>query len=123
MKKLAILFVVSVLIFSSCKKDLKVMEPAPSPVQNTAMVDMKVTADFDWKTMKDLQVEIQSNTKAVLYIKSKDGTVYHKAMMNYGETYLTKITVPTHEKELEVFLAGQSRIIPVTNDRISVSFQ
>ncbi|NQV01322.1 MAG: hypothetical protein HQ542_01645 [Bacteroidia bacterium] len=123
MKKLSIVFVMSVLIFSACKKDLEVMEPAPAPVQTTAMADMNVDSDFDWKTIKDLQVEIKSNARAVLYIMSREGTVYHKAMMKNGETYQTSIAVPTYEAELEIVLAGQTRIIPVTKDWISVSFQ
>ncbi|MBL7139085.1 MAG: hypothetical protein ISS17_09955 [Bacteroidales bacterium] len=120
---LGITLAVILITFTGCKKNLEVMEPAPSPAQTTAMADMKVNSDFDWKTIKDLQVEIKSNTKAVLYIKSKEGTVYHKAMLNNGETYHTSIAVPTYEKELEILLAGQTRTIPVTNDWISVSFQ
>ncbi|MFH1937076.1 MAG: hypothetical protein ABIK52_05895 [Bacteroidota bacterium] len=123
MKKLAILFAVSVFIFSACKKDLKVMEPAPSPVQATAMTDIQVNADFNWKTMKNLQVEITSNATAVIYIKSPKGTVYHKAMTTNGERYHTVISVPTFETTLEVLLAGQKRTVPVTNDWISVSFK
>ncbi len=115
---------VMVIFFTGCQKDLEMMEPSPSPVQaSTATTDMQVNADFDWKTMKDLQVEVKSNTKAVLYIKSKTGSIYHKAMVNYGETYHTSFAVPTYEKELEILLAGQSKTIPIANDGITVSFQ
>lgn len=114
---------IALTFFTSCKKDLQMMEPSPSPVQTTTMTDLKANADFDWNTMKDLQLEIKSNVKAVLYIKSKTGTVYHKAMMSAGEIYQSSVTVPTYETEIEVLLAGQSRVIPITNDWIRVSFQ
>ena len=122
MKKLTILFVVSVLVFSACKKNLEVKDPNPSPMETTAMADLKLNADFDWKTTRDFQIEVTSNTRAVLYIKSKEGTVYHKAMVISGEMYKTSITIPSFEKELEFRIAGHSRVIPVTTDRISVSF-
>lgn len=119
-----IALVTMLVFFSSCQKDLEMMEPSPSPLQTaTTMSDMQVNADFDWKTMKDLQIEVKSNTKAVLYIKSKTGTIYHKAFVNYGESYNTTFAVPTYEKELEILLAGQSRTVSVSNDWISVSFQ
>jgi len=120
---LGITLAVILITFTGCKKDLEVMEPSPSPAMTNGMADIKVNADFEWNTMKDLQLDIISNATAVLYVKSKTGVVYHKAMTNNGSTYQTTITVPTYEKELEVVLAGQSRLIPITNDRISVSFQ
>ena len=123
MKKLAFIAIISILIFAGCKKNLEVMEPTPSPTQVTKMADMNVNADFTWNTEKNIQVDVKSNVKGVLYIKSKDGTVYHKAMMNYGDTYQTSIAVPTCETELEVLLANQSKTIPATSDWISVFFQ
>ena len=123
MKKLAFIAIISILIFAGCKKNLEVMEPTPSPTQVTKMADMNVNADFAWNTEKNIQVDVKSNVKGVLYIKSKDGTVYHKAMMNYGDTYQTSIAVPTCETELEVLLANQSKTIPATSDWISVFFQ
>lgn len=120
--RLGVTLAVILITFTGCKKDLEVMEPSPSPVQTTAMEDMKVNSGFDWKTFKDIQVDISSNANAVLYIKSADGTVYHKAMMTNGANYQTTISVPTFESELTVVLAGQSRIIPLTSDWITVSF-
>ncbi len=123
MKKLAIVFVASLFIFAGCKKDLEVMEPTPSPAMVTKMADMKVNADFDWKTIKAVQVNVLSNAKAVLYIKSKNGTVYNKGMAMHGKTYQANIAVPTHVNELEIVLGGQVRTVPITTDRISVSYQ
>lgn len=122
-QKLAfVLLAVGLISLAGCKKDLEMMEPAPSPGMTTSMKDMKVNTDFDWKTTTAYQVAISSNAKAVLYIKSKEGTVYHKAMVNNGETYNTSITVPSYERELEILLAGQSRTVSLTNGGISVSF-
>ncbi|MBC8315450.1 MAG: hypothetical protein H8E51_08095 [Bacteroidetes bacterium] len=98
MKKLAIIFVASLLIFAGCKKKMEVMEPTPSPSQVTKMADMKVNADFVWNTEKNIQVDVKSNVKGVLYIKSKDGTIYHKANNFHSHSLVGyfRITVCNH---------------------------
>jgi len=113
---------VMLIYFSSCKKDLQVMEPTPSPVQVTAMADMEVNEDFDWKTVKTVQVEILPNANAVLYIKASDGSVYHKALIRSGRTYFAEITLPSYATEVTIELAGQKRIVPVNEGRVVASF-
>ena len=122
MKKLSIVFVVSILIFSGCKKNLEVMEPMPAPAQVTEMSDMEVSADFDWKTVKTAEVSILSNANSVLYIKSADGSVYHKAFITSGTIYKTEITLPSYEQEVKLELAGQHASVPVEFGKINHMF-
>ena len=119
---LGVTIAVILITFTGCKKDLEMMEPASAPTQATTMENMKVNPGFDWKTFQNVQVDIKSNAKAVVYIQSDKGTVYHKAMTNTGETYQTAISVPTYEKEVKVLLAGQTKTVPIANNRISASF-
>lgn len=122
MKKVALYLTVISLSFTACKKDLEMVEPEPSPNQVTAMEDLKATPEFDWKTTKEIQIEVKANMKAVLYIKSASGTVYHKSMLTTGETFHSAITIPSLENELEIVLGGQSKLIPVTDPQVTVSF-
>ncbi|MBC8315446.1 MAG: hypothetical protein ISR57_05495 [Bacteroidales bacterium] len=122
MKKLAIVFVASLLIFAGCKKNLEVMEPTPSPAQVTEMANMQVNPEFDWKTVKTVQVSILSNANAVLYIKASDGSAYYKALIPSGKIYYVEITIPSHAKDVTLELAGQHATVPVENGKINYMF-
>ena len=98
------------------------MEPTPSPAIVTEMSDMEVSADFDWKTVKTVQVEILPNANAVLYIKAPDGSEYHKALIRSGSVYIVDITLPSHAKEVKLELAGQHATVPVENGIVSYMF-
>lgn len=122
MKKFAALIMLSLLILSACRKEMNV-EPDPQQTDTLTMSTMEVSDDFDWKTLRDIEVNVTSKAQAVLYIKSSnEEQIYHKALIQPGILYPTLITIPSCETEL-IFSAGaQKQRIVIGQGIVTVVF-
>lgn len=122
MKQLTILFFLALLAFTACKKDMNI-EPQTSETEVNSLSDIKVNDDFDWKTVQHVQVEILSNANAVLYIKSTNGDVLHKAFIGSGKVYATDVTIPSYETGINAELAGQHETGTIENGQVRITFE
>jgi len=83
---------------------------------------LEVDDNFNWKTIKDIQVSLTSSTDNVVFIKSIKGDVYLKAFLKSGQKFDTKITIPTYVEEVMVVCKGQSQKLSVVDKTLTYSF-
>ncbi len=123
MKKMMLIFAVLTILFTSCKKDLIENEEFPGEqINDKTMVDLTVDEDFNWKTTKDIQVNLTGATKGVVLINSAEGDNYHKGMLTSGVEYETKITVPTYVNEVQLAYDDQVYNMTLENKKINYNF-
>jgi hypothetical protein len=109
-------------VMTGCRKDLNEIKPDPAPQKVESMYQLQVTDDFSWKTIQDVQVNFTVSEVSTLIIKSASGAVYHKALMHPGESYATKITLPTYEKEVTVVVNGYAQVLNIEGQSLVKSF-
>lgn len=120
--KYAGIMLVLLVSFSACKKELGDVTPDASVEKITAMQDMKVSDDFSWKTIQDVDVDFAVSNTSSLIIKSAGGAIYHKALVPGGTKYQTKITLPTYEKEVTVVVNGQPTLLALEGNKLTKNF-
>ena len=86
------------------------------------IAELEVNDDFKWKTIKDIQVSLQSSSDNVALIKSIKGDTYLKVFLKANEILDTKITIPTYVTEVIVVCANQSQEVSVVDSKIDLSF-
>lgn len=117
MKKLIVfLFAVSFL-GTSCKKDLvekyeKAKDNGVAKVTQTK--DVKVSDNFAWSTSKEVQVQINPNSKGLLLIQSAEGEVFYKAFINSGNVFTAKFILQNKNEKMFIYFNGNQEEVPVT---------
>ena len=124
MKKLTLLFIVIIFSLTACQKDWdQIVEEDQTNNEITSMSNMVVSSDFNWKTTKDIDINITGiNKNEVIFIKSVEGDVYQKAFVKSGINYSTKITIPTYATEVNVMCKGVLTKIPISGNEINYKF-
>lgn len=121
MKKTILLLIVIVFSLTACQKNWEQIEENQSN-EISSMSDLVVSSDFNWKTTKDVLVNLTGlDMNGVIYIKSLDGDIYHKAFTNSGD-YSTKITIPTYVSEVNMMYKGVLTNIPISGNEITYKF-
>jgi hypothetical protein len=120
MMKKSVLFIFAlVMVFAtSCKKELTL--PDDSTPKDLASIE--VPADFDWKTSKDIQLNLTGNSTGIVTVASINGNIYQKAFLNPGQTYEMKLTVPADVSSVLVKFKGQNVTIELSSENISYQF-
>lgn len=119
---LLLLFVV--FSFSSCRKEL---DPQEDPATKT-IDDIVVSRDFNWKTTKDIDVELILPTNEGLMrskITSVDGTsLFYKGYPADTTTRLleTIITIPSYIASLSVSNGITKSVVDLTGDKLVYDF-
>jgi hypothetical protein len=99
----------------SCRKDLE-------PTIPSSMEELKVPANFDWKTTKDHTFVFQSGSSGLVAVNSKSGTTYHRAYLMQGNPYTIKLTLPTFEKRVVLVFKDQTLEVELTGSIINRQF-
>ncbi len=84
--------------------------------------ELDVSDNFRWKTIKDVNISLQTSTDAVALIKSVKGDVYLKAFIKAGQKLDTKITIPTYVSEIVLSCKGQEKRMLVETGGIKYNF-
>lgn len=124
MKKLMFILVLVMITFASCKKDLNV-----TPDKTTSTKDMAVNSTFDWKTSKQITLnviglkDINPNISNVLYIKSSNGdTIYYKDVLVMYNDYILKFAVPQTETKVILVYGSKTQIIDLLTNTIMFNY-
>ncbi|MBK9291377.1 MAG: hypothetical protein IPM52_07105 [Bacteroidetes bacterium] len=107
MKKIAF-FVMIVVLASlySCRKDRF------EPNQPKSMEELKVPANFDWKTTRDLTISLSSSNSGLTeVVNGNNNVVYQRAYLTAGANYTMKITLPAYETLLKIKFQGIERAL------------
>lgn len=127
MKKFVLISIAFVFILGSCQKNWdQIAEDNQTNSVNTeleTMSDMVVSSEFNWKTTKDITLNLSGfNKDDIICINSIDGNIYQKAFVNSGDNYNTKITIPTYASELKLIYNGKTINISVSGNEINYKF-
>jgi hypothetical protein len=119
MKKLLIILSVLVIGFSSCKKDLDVVKPETP----ASMSDLKVSSDFDWKTTRQVNLELKGFINGMVEVLSPKGTVYQRVRLFGQQTCQIKLTVPAYETNVRLQYMGQSVDLKLDSGTLHYEFK
>lgn len=130
MKKLLVIGVYALLIaLTSCKKDL-ISQLEPAKVEPIAAVngkvekmdDLKVPADFDWKTTQEFTLKLTGYANSMVEVTTLKGAPVEKFMVKTNEVYTTTITLPTNEKLVTLHYMGQEITLDLNKPVIEYVF-
>jgi hypothetical protein len=114
MKKLLFIAILFIVTLVSCQKDFNATPD--TPIKSTK--DLKVSSTFDWKTSKEITLniigmkDINPEISNVLYVRSSIGdTTYYKDLLYMNSNYTIKFAVPT--TETKVILIYGSKIVTI----------
>ncbi len=120
MNKLFIILFSFLLFTTACKKDSPV---DPNPVAPENMADMKVNANFDWKTTRDVQITMTGKVNNMVTVFSSEGDTYQKAFLKANQPYTMKLTIPSYETSVRLKYMGQDISLDLGNGTLSYQFQ
>jgi len=119
LKTLAVILITA-LVFTACDAPNSSADRDDSSVNS--MGDLRVPANFDWKTHKDFTINITGYENGRVRIISEDGAVYHQANVAANNQYSAKITVPAYRDHVIVVYRGQQKELNLNRSVISHSF-
>ena len=128
MKNLFFLFAIVVIFsLSSCKKEsASSMAPAqvtpPKTEQITKTEQLKVAADFNWKTFKDIQLTLTGTANSLVEVASANNTVYQRAYLSKNLAYTMKLSVPSYETSVHLLYMGKDVNINLSSNNIVYKF-
>ena len=101
-RTIALLFSIPSLIFLyGCNKEFR--EQATGQNNSIGMPALKVSADFNWTTTRNVMVRIPTYIKGVVKITSCDGKIiYYKGLHPEGKEFNVTISVPNYITQLAV---------------------
>jgi len=123
MKKFIAIIAIISLGLTACQKDFEPLQPENSDeTGNKTLAEATIDESFNWQTTKNVEVTLTGSVSDVVTVKASNGDIYHKAFLAKGNTYVTKITVPTFENEITFSYDGKNVSLPVENNKIDHNF-
>ena len=128
MKNLILLLVVgTILTLSSCKKEadssmLPNSTTPPKTEQITKTEQLKVASDFDWKTIKDVQLTLTGTASGIVEVTSATQAVYQRAYLSKDQEYIMKISVPSDETSVHLLYLGKDINLSLSSNNIAYKF-
>lgn len=117
MKKI-ISILLFLVIFTSCKKDNSIIPEIPKTTK-----DLVVSSDFDWKTSKDITLnilglkDVSSSIINTLYVKSSDNTViYYKDQFIMKNDYVISFSTPKTETKINLIYGSKKKTIDLISN-------
>jgi len=108
----------TVFALSSCRKDNDQVIVPPSNPKVSSFLDLKVPANFDWKTSKTIQVNFTPQNKGVITAMDGEANVYYKAIVNANESHSFTLTAAASQENLFLYFRGQEEKINVKGTNI-----
>lgn len=119
MKRIIFLvFISSLVIFTSCKKK----STDPTPPGEISLEDTEFSSNFDWKTYTDFSVNISVYANSVVEIVSPEGAVYQKMFIKKNAPYVGSIAIPTYETSVRIIYLNQDVSVDLANGSITYNF-
>lgn len=117
MKKIAFFLMIAFLAsLYSCRKDRF------EPTTPGSMEELKVPANFDWKTTKDYTITFSAASAGMIEVANSNGIAYQRAFLVAGTPYAMKLTLPTFEKTVKLKFQGKTADLNLTGTNLSFQF-
>jgi len=118
MKRIIFILLIISAVTTSCRKDFNDKQQESIGT----MSDMEVSDSFNWKTTKDYVFNLSGSTKDFVQIKSTEGDIYYKALLYPGKEHITKVTIPSYVKQVELVYLNQKIVVQLDANKIDYSF-
>ncbi len=119
MKRIIFLVIIgTALVFTSCTKEFDEIKP----VESNSIENISVPSNFDWKTFKDVTLNLTGKANSLVEVISEKGVVYQRAYLTKDELYSMKLSVPTYETSVRLLFMGQNIEIDLNDDVINYEF-
>ncbi len=123
MKKLTLIFSLAIIIFgmSACQKSV-------APVINnttekvTSMDNLKVPADFNWKTTHKINITLTAPVTGLVQILNGEGDIYTEVFLQENQAYTAKLNLPTDVKSVNLLYLGKTSILNINSDYVNFKF-
>jgi hypothetical protein len=115
----------------SCKKDfIPEVEASKKPTDASKVVnfrDIKVNASFDWKSTKEVTINLQPLSTPVkinntLLVKTEKGEVLFSKLQTMNEAFTGKILVPASLTNLVISFGTISKTETITNNQVNFNY-
>lgn len=106
------------LILGSCTKEIDYIKGDV----NTPVDEMVVSANFDWKTSKDVVLNLTGYTNGLVRVESTTGVVYQTAGLLKYQPYTMKLTVPAREGSVNLVFGGKSVKVSIGSGEVTYRF-
>ncbi len=106
-------------LFVSCRKDRNIIE---NPSEPKVMEELKVPADFNWKTTKDFSLTLTSPVAGIAEVTNSSGIAYQKAYLTAGQPYTMKLTLPAYEKAVKLRLGNATAELELKAEILEYQF-
>lgn len=127
MKKISLGIALAVLGLASCKKDTNdKTEPTPAAVTN--FNELKTSQSFDWKTSKEITINIAglqtiAPVVGTFTVTSTDGkTTFYQALQAMDYSGSVKVTVPSHITDLHINFGTVQKTFSTSQSTINFDY-
>ncbi len=104
MKRILLFLVVGAALgLSSCMKE----EVSINREIEQSIDKISVSPSFDWKTTRDLTLNLTGYTRGLVEVESVKGVVYQSAYLLKYQPYEMKLTLPAYEKKVVLVFQDQ----------------
>lgn len=116
---LVVLFLITTWI-SSCKKDLTVNEQNSNTSNMVSRTkDLKVSNNFKWSTIHEVQVEIAPKKSGLLLIQGVNAEIFYKAFLQPNVPHIATLALPNIHDKMYIYYNGAQEMVSVnTGSRI-----
>lgn len=122
MKKLITLALFGILMGSSCKKETTEFAPVKNAPKATSTSEMKVNDNFNWKTTKDVSLDLIGYANAPVIITRMSGEIVEKAFLSTNAKYNTIVSVPSTDKQVILLYMGQQIVLDLNQTKLAYQF-
>ena len=88
----------------------------------TALTDITVPNNFNWKTVKDIEINISSSSDGLVEAISTKGFIYQKAFLAKDQEYTMKLTIPTYESNIKLKMNDRIELLNISSGNVSSFF-
>ena len=123
-KWIPLVVILGVLTLSGCKKT----ESSVSPETPQTIFDLKVSLDFNWKTVKAVTVNISGlpvpvKVRNTFYVKSADGkAIYYNDLLEMDQNYTIQVSVPSYETQIVASYGTISKTLDISGSTVSFDY-
>jgi len=120
MKNLFLLMIIIFLI--SCQKESTNLS-STVPVQPVQIIvkteQLKVSSNFNWKTIKDIKFSLLGTVDGLVEIKSSNNDTYQRAYLKKDQSYMMIVTVPTYETLVHIVYNNKDIVVNLNSNNIN----
>ena len=125
LSKIALLFVISQVCLTSCKKLTVEKDEALFETKAAKSVkEIKASANFNWNTANTIKfnfVGIPGDArKSTLTILAEDNSVLLKKLQNASESYSGTVEIPAHTSKISFVYLGNKTELKATSSTVNI---